>query len=108
MKPKTLLLLLIILSVCFPQAIQFSFYVDSELTATTEQDLNFGDFIITGQGLTEINLGDASMGKFRITGNEEMDIIITMTAPANLTETGGGPRRHSTGSEFGVQQPGCG
>lgn len=82
---KPLLFLLTLITTAFPQSIQFSIYVDSELTATTEQDLNFGDFIVSGQGLTEVNLGDSNMGKFRITGNEEMDIIVTMTAPANLT-----------------------
>ena len=87
---KSIIILFAVISFVFPQSIQFSIYVDSELTATTEQDLNFGDFIIVGQGLTEVNLGDSNMGKFRITGNEEMDIIITMVAPANLTRQEGG------------------
>ena len=87
---RQLVILFSLITLAYPQVIQFSIYVDSELTATTEQDLNFGDFIITGQGLTEVNLGDSNMGKFRITGNEEMDIIVTMTAPGNLTRQDGG------------------
>ncbi|NQV38735.1 MAG: hypothetical protein HQ509_12120 [Candidatus Marinimicrobia bacterium] len=88
---QSIIIVISIVSFSHPQAIQFSIYVDSELTATTEQDLNFGDFIVAGQGLTEVNLGDPTMGKFRITGNEEMDIIVTTVVPSNLTESGGGP-----------------
>ncbi len=69
------------------QTIQFSVHVASSLNATKDQDMNF-DTVLAGNGLTTINLGDAGMGVFAITGNQELDVIVTMTAPANLTRTG--------------------
>ena len=69
------------------QAIQFSLFVSSALDATKQQDLNF-DEIFSGAGNVQINLGDAGMGVFSITGNKEMDIIVTLSAPAVLTNTG--------------------
>ncbi len=69
------------------QTIQFSVHVASSLNASKDQDMDF-QTVISGSGLQEINLGDAGMGVFAITGNEEMDVIVTMTAPVSLTHTG--------------------
>lgn len=69
------------------QTIQFSIHVSSNLNATVDQEMSFGE-LIAGSGTNDINLGDPGMGIFAITGNEEMDIIVTMTPPANLTHTG--------------------
>ncbi len=69
------------------QAIQFSVYVESELNATKQQDLDF-QTVVAGQGLTPINLGDPGMGVFSITGNQELDVIVTLDAPTQLTHTG--------------------
>jgi len=69
------------------QTIQFSVHVSSSLNATKDQDMDFAT-LISGSGLTEINLGDSGMGVFAITGNEELDVIVTMTSAANLHHTG--------------------
>ena len=69
------------------QTIQFSVHVASTLDATKDQDLDF-QTITAGSGLNEINLGDSGMGVFAIAGNPELDVIVTMSAPANLTHTG--------------------
>lgn len=82
----TILMLFVVNSIS-AQVITFSVHVSSSLNATKDQDMDFGT-LIAGTGLTEINLGDAGMGVFAITGNEEMDVIVTLTAPANLTHTG--------------------
>ncbi len=90
------LLLLILLSLfigqgsVLGQTIQFSIHVASSLNATKDQDMDF-DTVLSGDGLVSINLGDTGMGVFAITGNEELDVIVTMTAPANLTHTGSSP-----------------
>ncbi|NQV15367.1 hypothetical protein HQ531_07905 [bacterium] len=72
------------------QTIQFSIHVSSTLDATKDQDMDFAT-LIAGSGITQINLGDSGMGVFAITGNEELDVIINLTAPANLTHTGASP-----------------
>ena len=69
------------------QVIQFSVHVASSLNASKDQDMDLGT-AIAGSGLTQVNLGDSGMGIFSITGNEELDVIVTLTAPANLTHTG--------------------
>ena len=76
---------LVLTGILFSQSIQFSVYVASELNATKQQDLDFQD-VITNQGLTPINLGDPGMGVFAVTGNNELDVVVTMTAPTNLTD----------------------
>ncbi|MFH1850786.1 MAG: hypothetical protein ABIA75_00420, partial [Candidatus Neomarinimicrobiota bacterium] len=77
----------LLVTTLFSQSIQFSIFVDSELAAGKQQDLDFQN-VVTGQGLTPINLGDPGMGVFSITGNQELDVIVTMDAPANLVHTG--------------------
>lgn len=69
------------------QTIQFSVHVSSSIDAVKDQDMDF-DMLTTGSGLHEINLGDSGMGKFAITGNEELDVIVTMTSDPNLEHTG--------------------
>ncbi|NQV49652.1 MAG: hypothetical protein HQ507_04110 [Candidatus Marinimicrobia bacterium] len=69
------------------QVIQFSVHVASSLNASKDQDMDLGT-AISGSGLSQVNLGDPGMGIFSITGNEELDVIVTLTAPANLTHTG--------------------
>jgi len=82
-----ILLQFLIVGLVFSQSIQFSIYVESELNATKQQDIDFQE-VITNQGLTPVNLGDPGMGVFAITGNQELDVIVTIDAPTNLT-TGG-------------------
>ncbi|MBL7027964.1 MAG: hypothetical protein ISR88_05990 [Candidatus Marinimicrobia bacterium] len=81
-------LILSILLAGFAQGqIQFSLHVSSSLDATKDQDMQF-ETIIAGTGLTQINLGDAGMGVFGITGDDDLDVIVSMSAPANLTHDG--------------------
>lgn len=72
------------------QTIQFSLHVASTLDATKDQDMDF-QTVIAGTGLNVINLGDTGMGVFAITGDDDLDVIVTMTAPTNLTHTGVSP-----------------
>jgi len=74
-------------SLASAQTIQFSVYVASSLDATKDQDLDMGE-VISGSGYTEVLLGDPGMGVFSITGNEELDVIVTMVSPTKLTHTG--------------------
>ncbi len=86
-KISLLFTLLALTGILFPQSIQFSIYVASELNATKQQDLDFQN-VITNQGVTPVNLGDPGMGVFAITGNQELDVIVSLDAPANLTSGG--------------------
>ena len=72
------------------QTIQFSIYVEDELSATQESDLDFQQ-VVAGQGLTQISIGDQGMGVFSITGNEDLDVIVTLTPPVSdqLTQVSG-------------------
>jgi len=88
MKKNTYLIILFLaIELISAQTIQFSVYVESELTATTEQHFNF-ETSIPNDGLQTIALGDAGMGKISIAGNSDLDVIVTMDAPAYLTHTG--------------------
>jgi len=69
------------------QSIQFSIYVANTLSATKDQDMDMGE-VFSGSGFTGVALGDPGMGVFAITGNEELDIIVTLTTSANLIHTG--------------------
>ena len=82
-----LLILIGPMSTVQAQTIQFSIHVSSSLDATKDQDMDFGE-VMSGAGVSEIHLGDSGMGVFAITGNEEMDVIVTMSADANLHHTG--------------------
>ena len=75
----------------FSQTIQFSVYVQDELVANQESDMDFAS-VVAGQGLTQINIGDQGMGVFSVTGNEDLDVIVTLTPPTGnqltqMTET---------------------
>ena len=82
-----ILLLILLPQTLLSQTIQFSIHVASSLNATVDQDMTFGE-LISNSGVNEINLGDAGMGVFAITGNEELDVVVTMSPPANLTRVG--------------------
>lgn len=70
----------------FSQVINFSIHVASSLDATKDADMAFPQ-VSAGDGLTAINLGDGGMGVFAISGNEELDIEVILTAPAELVHT---------------------
>lgn len=65
------------------QAINFSIHVSSSLDATKDADMTFPQ-VFAGDGLTVIGLGDGGMGVFAISGNAELDVEVTLDAPANL------------------------
>lgn len=90
LKGALLVLVCAVYSPLRSQSIQFSIYVSSELNAAKQQDLDFG-ITIQNQGAVQVNLGDPGMGVFSITGNEQFDVAVDLTAPANLTHDGGGP-----------------
>ena len=85
-----ILLLILIPVLAQSQTIQFSIYVEDELTASQESDMDF-DNVVAGQGLTQINIGDQGMGSFSISGNEDLDVIVTLTPPVSnqLTQVSG-------------------
>jgi len=68
------------------QTINFSIHVASSLDASKDSDMAFPE-VMSGDGLTAINLGDAGMGVFAISGNEELDVEVVLSAPANLVHT---------------------
>ena len=87
MKFKVLIVGFLIIGSLIGQTIQFSIYVESELTATNEQDFTFGN-LNPGVGVQTISLGDGGMGIISISGNSAMDVIVTMDSPTQLTHTG--------------------
>ncbi len=83
---KTWMLLLVLLpgvQFSMGQTINFSVHVASSLDATKDSDMVFPQ-VFAGDGLTEIGLGDGGMGVFAVSGNEELDVEVVLTAPANL------------------------
>jgi hypothetical protein len=65
------------------QFLNLQIRVEPELSATVEQDLNFGD-IITGTGPSYINLGDINMGIFNIRAYYTQNVFITLDTPTAL------------------------
>jgi len=88
MKLKLLIIYCLLLTLSTSQTIQFSVYVESELTATNESDFSFGSFNLSGDGLVTVALGDLGMGKLSIAGNSDLDVIVSLDVPATLTHTG--------------------
>jgi len=86
-KIKTILISLFLLGFVSGQTITFSVYVESELSATNEQDFMFGS-LNPGDGIISINLGDGTMGIISIFGNGDLDVIVTLDSPTQLTHTG--------------------
>ena len=68
------------------QTINFSVHVSSSLDATKDADMTFPQ-VFAGDGITAIGLGDGGMGVFAISGNAELDVEVTLVAPANLVHT---------------------
>jgi len=69
------------------QTIQFSLNVSSSIDASKDQDMAF-DEVFAGSGLTEIGLGDPGMGVFAITGDKDLDVVVSISAPTDLTHSG--------------------
>ncbi|NQT62802.1 MAG: hypothetical protein HQ556_07590 [Candidatus Marinimicrobia bacterium] len=65
------------------QTINFSVHVASALDATKDADMAFPQ-VMAGDGITTIGLGDGGMGIFAISGNEELDVEVTLVAPTDL------------------------
>ena len=65
------------------QTINFSVHVASSLDATKDADMAFPQ-VMAGDGITSIGLGDGGMGIFAISGNEELDVEVTLVAPTDL------------------------
>jgi hypothetical protein len=65
------------------QTINFSVHVASSLDATKDADMAFPQ-VMAGDGITAIGLGDGGMVIFAISGNEELDVEVTLVAPTNL------------------------
>lgn len=70
----------------YGQSINFSIHVASSLDATKDADMTFPQ-VFAGDGITAIGLGDGGMGVFAISGNAELDVEVTLVAPANLVHT---------------------
>ncbi len=65
------------------QTINFSVHVSSSLDATKDADMTFPQ-VFAGDGITAIGKGDGGMGIFAISGNEELDVEVTLVAPDSL------------------------
>lgn len=70
----------------YGQTINFSIHVSSSLNATKDADMTFPQ-VFAGDGITAIGLGDGGMGVFAISGNAELDVEVTLVAPAQLVHT---------------------
>ncbi len=65
------------------QFINLQIRVEPELSATVEQDLNFGQLVINS-GITEIRLGDVNMGIFNIRAYYTQNIYVSLDFPTAL------------------------
>lgn len=65
------------------QFIDLTLEIDSEITARTEQPLNFGT-LSTNSGRRSINLGSINMGIFSITALENQVLLVNMNKPKQL------------------------
>lgn len=70
----------------YAQFINLQLKVEAELSATVEQDLDFGTQI-TNSGRTEIQLGDVNMGIFSIRAFRTQNVYINLEYPDVLTPT---------------------
>ena len=87
--PRLVISLLIILASIEPangQFINLQIKVESELSATVEQDLDFGELIINS-GASFINLGDVNMGIFNIRAYYTQNVFVQLDYPRALTHT---------------------
>jgi len=84
--------LLVVLCVCgflavpqqsSAQFIDLRLEIDSQITARTEQPLNFGT-LTTNSGRRSIELGSINMGIFSITGLENQMLLVDMDIPTQL------------------------
>ncbi|MGN8226833.1 hypothetical protein [Gracilimonas sp. BCB1] len=66
------------------QFINLQLKVEPELSATVEQNLDFGT-LISNTGRTEIQLGDVNMGVFSIRAFHTQNVYINLQYPAVLT-----------------------
>lgn len=82
-----LILGLTILATASPaQEINFGKYADDDIVITQltpPTNLDFG-FVLSNQGLVQINLGDPEMVVFSIEGNAQLDVFVSITAPPDL------------------------
>ena len=65
------------------QFIDLTLDIDAEITARTEQPLDFGT-LTTNSGRRSINLGSVNMGIFSITALENQVLLINSNMPAEL------------------------
>ncbi|WP_020402046.1 hypothetical protein [Gracilimonas tropica] len=82
------IILLFLFSACYvsPTSAQFinlQLKVEPELSATVEQDLDFGTQV-TNSGRTEIQLGDINMGVFSIKAFHTQNVYLTLQYPESL------------------------
>lgn len=62
----------------------FAVTVVDGLSVTAAQDLEFGD-VVAGAGLVTKTNTDANIGKFQIVGQHNRRVLVTLNAPAALT-----------------------
>lgn len=65
------------------QTIPFGIHATVDLNVAAEADLDFG-WLVREQGLTTVSLGDAGMGIISITGQADLDVLVTLDVPAAL------------------------
>lgn len=68
----------------YAQTISYSSNV--ALSVVKESDLSFG-MVYQNQGNVSVLLGDLGVGKFRIDGQKNLDVTVTLTMPASLVNT---------------------
>jgi hypothetical protein len=67
----------------YSQFINLQIRVEPELSATVEQELNFGE-VVTNSGEKIVGLGDFNMGVFNIRGYHTQNIYIQLNYPEAL------------------------
>ncbi|MEX0845417.1 MAG: hypothetical protein WD022_09040 [Balneolaceae bacterium] len=76
----TLIFILGITSSAQAQFINLQLRIEPELSATVEQDLDFGTQV-TNSGRTEIQLGDINMGVFKIRAFHTQNVYLNLNYP---------------------------
>lgn len=78
-----IILFLMIPAIGHAQFIDLQLDIDPEITAQTEQPLNFGT-VMTNSGRQMIELGSVNMGIFSITALENQLLLLTLDKPTEL------------------------
>ncbi len=81
---NTFVFIILFVSVAEAQTVNYTSNVP--LAVTKESDLSFGT-VYQNEGNVSVNPGNVGVGKFRIDGQKNLDISVTLTMPSSIINT---------------------